>query len=238
MQIILISALVFVGAGVGTLTGFGTSTVLIPALAIVYPVRDVLLFVGIIHLCSDIWKLLLFRRGIKWKLLVAFGIPGIIASVLASMIVFAVDQEFLQRLLGVFILGYVVFLIFRPGFKLPTSMMTATVGGTASGLMAGLFGIGGAVRSMALSVFDLPKAVYLATIGAIALVIDVSRLTGYISQGQRLEQRLLLGMVIFIPISFVGAAAAKRVVDRVPQKHFRTLVAVFLLVAGLKLLFL
>jgi hypothetical protein len=89
-----------------------------------------------------------------------------------------------------------------------------------------------------LTAFDLPKAVYISTAGAIALFIDTTRLTTYFANGAKLPTLLLYGLPLFIPASFLGAALAKRIVDRIPQQHFRKIVAVFLLLMGIKLLLL
>ena len=107
----------------------------------------------------------------------------------------------------------------------------------ASGFFAGIFGIGGAVRGMFLSAFNLPKEVYLCTAGAIALVIDSSRLTSYVLGGARLSAILLWGLLLFIPASFLGAKIAKRIVDKIPQQYFRYVVGAFLFAVGIKLLF-
>jgi uncharacterized membrane protein YfcA len=138
--------------------------------------------------------------------------------------------------LGLFLIAYVVYLFAKSTFKVKQSIAAGALGGAASGFLAGIFGIGGAVRGMFLTAFDLPKAVYIATAGAIALVIDTTRLTTYLLEGARLETRLLYGMLIFVPASFLGASLAKRVVDKIPQAHFRKVVAVFLLLVGAKLL--
>jgi uncharacterized protein len=47
MDIALIAALTLVASAVGTLTGFGTSTIMVPVLASFLPVPQVLLLVGI-----------------------------------------------------------------------------------------------------------------------------------------------------------------------------------------------
>ena len=83
--------------------------------------------------------------------------------------------------------------------------------------------------------FDLPKEVYITTAGAIALIIDTTRLTKYVSEGVQLERLLLWGLTVFIPASFLGARIGKSVVDKIPQEHFRKVVAVFLLLIGIKL---
>ncbi len=116
--------------------------------------------------------------------------------------------------------------------------MTGACGGALSGFFAGVFGIGGAVRGLFLTAFDLPKEVYIATAGAIALIIDTTRLTTYFIKGARLEQLLLWGLIVFIPASFLGAKIARHIVDKIPQEHFRKVIAVFLLLVGIKLILL
>ncbi|UCG58093.1 MAG: sulfite exporter TauE/SafE family protein [Phycisphaerales bacterium] len=225
-----------IASSVGTMTGFGTSTIMVPVILLFYPVPQTLLFVGIIHWFGNLWKLLLFRQGIQWKLILSFGIPGIVATYLGASLVFAVSGAVLSRVLGLFLIAYVVYLFAKSSFKVKQSIATGALGGAASGFLAGIFGIGGAVRGMFLTAFDLPKAVYIATAGAIALVIDTTRLTTYLLEGARLQRHLLYGMLIFVPASFLGARLAKRVVDKIPQAHFRKVVAVFLLLVGAKLL--
>ncbi len=86
--------------------------------------------------------------------------------------------------------------------------------------------------------FDLPKEVYIVTAGAIALIIDTTRLTTYFREGARFEQLPPWGLIVFIPASFLGAKIAKSVVNKIPQQYFRKVVAVFLLLVGIKLILL
>ncbi|MBI4094650.1 MAG: sulfite exporter TauE/SafE family protein, partial [Candidatus Liptonbacteria bacterium] len=111
----------------------------------------------------------------------------------------------------------------------------ALSGGALSGFFAGMFGIGGAIRSMFLSAFDLPKAVYIATAGAIGIMVDSTRIITYFTGGATLPKELWYGLLLFIPISFAGAQIAKKIVDKIPQNKFRMVVAVFLFVIGAKL---
>ncbi|MBD3240508.1 MAG: TSUP family transporter [Chitinivibrionales bacterium] len=236
MVIVSITLLTIVAGGVGTLTGFGTSTIMVPVLLLFLPLPQTLLLVGIVHWFGDIWKVVLFRSGLSWKLILAFGLAGIVASYLGARVVFAAPERLLSRILGGFLLAYVVFLFAKPAFKVPGRTLTAMTGGALSGFLAGIFGVGGAVRSAFLTAFDLPKAVYLSTAGAIALFIDTTRIATYLLNDVRLEPQYAWGFVLFVPASFLGAGIAKRMVDRIPQKRFRLIVAAFLFLAGLKLL--
>jgi uncharacterized membrane protein YfcA len=233
----LILVVVIIASCVGTVTGFGTSTIMVPVLLIFkYPLPQTLLFVGIIHWFGNVWKLILFRRGFQWKLVLSFGIPGIAATYLGARFVFNISGAIHLRILGVFLICYVVYLFARGSFRVKRSLVAGACGGALSGFLAGLFGIGGAVRGLFLTAFDLPKEVYITTAGAIALIIDTTRLTTYLSEGARLERLLLWGLIAFVPASFLGARIAKSIVERIPQEHFRKVVAVFLLLMGIKLL--
>lgn len=228
--------LVIFASCIGTITGFGISTIMIPALLIFYPLPQTLLFVGIIHWFGNIWKLILFKKGFQWKLVLSFGIPGIAATYLGASLIFNIPSETLSRILGGFLICYVVYLFARSSFKIKANLFTSICGGASSGFLAGIFGIGGAVRSLFLTSFDLPKEVYIATAGAIALIIDSTRLSTYLLSGTRIENTLLWGLLLFIPASFLGAKIAQRIVNKIPQKHFRKVIAIFLLLVGIKLL--
>jgi uncharacterized membrane protein YfcA len=93
--------------------------------------------------------------------------------------------------------------------------------GASYGFLAGIFGIGGAVRSVFLSAFGLPKAVYIATSGAIAPAIDSMRIAAYLAGGSSLEPSILSGLILFILASLIGSIMGKRVVERIPQENFR-----------------
>jgi uncharacterized membrane protein YfcA len=136
----------------------------------------------------------------------------------------------------VFLAGYSIFLIFQSKFRVHAGLGTALSGGALSGFFAGMFGIGGAIRSMFLSAFDLPKAVYIATAGAIGLMVDATRIITYFTGGVTLAKELWWGLLVFIPVSFLGANIAKKIVDKIPQEKFRKVMAVFLFAIGLRLI--
>ena len=236
MEIFYIALLTLVAATIGAITGFGTSTLMIPVLAIFFPPVEAVFLVAIIHWFGNIWKVTLFRKGFNFRLVALFGLIGLVTSYLGAYMSLGANEHILLRFLGVFLAGYALFLIFQGKFKVPAGNMAALSGGALSGFFAGMFGLGGANRSMFLSAFDLPKAVYIATAGAIGLLVDSTRIITYFTGGATLPKELWYGLLLFIPISFVGAQIAKKIVDKIPQDKFRIVVAAFLLLVGVKLL--
>ena len=235
MITLYIAILTLIASAVGTLTGFGTSTILIPILLIFLPHIEVIFLVAIIHWFGNIWKVLLFRKGFNLRLFILFGVVGLITSYIGALISLGSNEEIFLRVLGIFLVIYSFFLIFKSYFKIPAVNVSALSGGALSGFFAGMFGIGGAIRSMFLLAFNLPKEVYIGTAGAIGLLVDSTRIITYFTGGVELPRMLWNGLLIFIPISFLGAQIAKRIVDKIPQNKFRTVIAVFLLFVGFKL---
>jgi len=68
--------------------------------------------------------------------------------------------------------------------------------------------------------------------------VDSTRIITYFTGGATLPKELCYGLLIFIPISFLGAQLAKRIVHKIPQNKFRSVIAVFLFAIGLKLILL
>ena len=110
------------------------------------------------------------------------------------------------------------------------------VGGSLSGFTKGLFGVGGGIRTVVLSAFDLPKKSYLSTGAAINIVIDTVRIASYWYQGITLSDRVRSGMPLFFIAAIIGGFVAKYCVNLVPQSSFRILVTFFLLIAGIWML--
>lgn len=219
------------------MTGFGTSTIMVPILSLFFPIPETLLFVGIIHWFGDIWKMVFFKKGWNLKLILLFGIPGIIASFWAAKLPLTLPEILLQRSLGAFLILYVAFLFYKPNWKLKASNPSALIGGTLSGFFAGIFGVGGAIRSTFLTAFDLPKSIFLFTSGVIGFLVDSSRLTQYFLSDIQLSQLLLSSVLLSILVSLLGAYLAKKLVNKIPQDKFRQFIAIALLLVGLRYLF-
>lgn len=236
MEILAIALLTLVSSAIGTIMGFGTSTIMVPVLVLFFPPVTAIFLVTIIHWFSDLWKVILFKKGFNLRLVALLGITGVVTGYGGAALSLAVDPTILLRALGVFLSLYALFLLLRPSFTIPARPSVAVAGGAVSGFFAGVFGVGGAVRSVVLTAFNLPKEVYVATAGAIGILVDSTRIITYLASGVSLPERLTWGLLIFIPVSFVGAYTAKGLVNRISQERFRVIVALFLFVVGIKLI--
>src|SRR3989338_7101442 len=99
-DVFLFLLLTFISSSVGTMTGFGTSTIMVPVLSLFLSIPQTLLFVGILHWFGDIWKIIFFKKGWNAKLIFLFGIPGVIASFYAARLPLTLPETLLQKSLG------------------------------------------------------------------------------------------------------------------------------------------
>ncbi len=234
--IVLLMASTFLASMFGTFTGFGISTILIPIFILFFPPPVTLLMVGIIHWFNNVWRLTLFRKGLVYKLILYFGVPGVLLSYTGARLTVEIPHDILTRAIGVVIIFYVIFIHIREDFEVRTSRKNALLGGGMYGFSSGLSGIGGEIRSMFLLAYKLPKPVYIATTGAISLTIDTTRIITYLHGGARLDTILLYGAVPLIFATFVGAYIGKNLLKKVPKEKFRPMVGIFLFLIALKMI--
>lgn len=234
-QIFWVGLLTVSASALGTVSGFGISTLMVPIMLFFLPFNETLLFVGLVHWFGDIWKLFLFKHGLNWKIILAFGIPGVITAYIGAALTFEISVNILSRLVGIFLIAYVLFIALRPKFRIKPSTSSALIGGTFSGFFGGLTGVGGgAIRAVVLTTFNLQKEVYVFTTGIVGATVDASRIIGYFTGGTRIEGALLIGIPFFILASFIGVKIGKVLVDKIPQEKFRLTIAFFLLIIGIK----
>ena len=99
--------------------------ILVKLLLFYLPLPQTLLLVGIIHWFGDIWKILFFKKGFNWKLILTFGIAGMVASYLGASIIFSISEKLISQILGGFLIAYVLFLFLKPKFKIPNGTLNA-----------------------------------------------------------------------------------------------------------------
>jgi hypothetical protein len=112
----------------------------------------------------------------------------------------------------------------------------AWLGGAASGLLGGLVGNQGGIRSAALQGFNLEAKPFVATATAIALIVDGSRMPVYFFTRPDVVERLAFLIGVMVLGVAIGTLAGARVLTRIPEKIFRQVVALLILALGLAML--
>ena len=191
-----------------------------------------LILVAISHIFGNLGRINFFRHGIDKKIIVTFGIPSILFSLLGASIVGILSQDILKVILGAFLIIISALFLVKPSLKVPTNRNIVIAGGGISGLITGLVGTGGALRATFLTGFNLEKTKYIATAAVIALGTDATRIPLYLSQGFLLQH-----YYYYIPIlaatAIGGSYIGKKIVGKIDQNIFRKIVLIAIILVSI-----
>lgn len=218
---------------IGTLAGFGSSTIFLPIALFFYDFKTSLVLVALFHVFGSIGRITFFRQSIHWKLLLQFGLPSVIFTIIGALLVNYISQPLLKLILGVFLVVFVVSSLWKPQLRLKQNNQNSFLGGGLSGFFAGLIGTGGAIRSAFLTTFRLEKAVYLSTAAVISLAVDLTRIPIYLKNDFLPRELFVLVPFLFLT-AIVGSFIGKKLVVRIPQELFRKWVLVAIGMVSLK----
>jgi uncharacterized protein len=73
--------------------------------------------------------------------------------------------------------------------------------------------------------FGLSKERYIATIASIALLVDITRIPLYFSQGFLSREFFYLIPILFL-IAFIGSWIGKKIVAHIPSQILRTIILI------------
>ncbi|MBI2593380.1 sulfite exporter TauE/SafE family protein [Candidatus Daviesbacteria bacterium] len=221
---------------IGTIAGFGSSTVFLPLALLFFDFKTSLVLVAFFHIFGNISRISFFRSGLDRHILIIFGIPSVLLTLIGALLVSYLPQEMLKGILGVFLIIYSIISLWKDDLKVRPSLFNSVIGGGLSGFLAGLIGTGGALRGAFLTAFALPKEKYIATAAAIALGVYLTRIPVYLKDGFLQSQYYWYMPILFI-VAFAGSFAGKQIVKRVPQKTFRKVVLIAILIIGVKFVY-
>ncbi|HWB62612.1 MAG TPA: sulfite exporter TauE/SafE family protein [Chitinophagales bacterium] len=219
----------------GTVGGFGSSLFFVPLAQFFFDMKTVLGITAIFHIFSNLAKLVLFRKTISWKLVLRFGVPGIVAVVLGAWLTTVVSFRYDELILGIFLIIFSVLLLLFPSLKIKDGWLSATTGGGIAGFLAGFLGTGGAIRGLFLAGYDLEKNLFIGTSAAIDMGVDLSRGVIYINSGYLTKDNYYL-VPLLIGVSAIGTYIGKLLLGRMEQGLFKKTLLAMILGIGLVML--
>lgn len=226
----------FIAEVLGTIAGFGSSTVFLPLALLFFDFKTALVLVALFHIFGNISRVSFFRHGLDKHILLIFGIPSVILTLIGALLVAYIPQDALKGILGLFLIIYSIVSLWKEDLKVKASLTNSIIGGGLSGFLAGLIGTGGALRGAFLTAFGLPKEKYIATAAAIALAVDFTRIPVYFAEGFLTSQYYWYVPVLLV-IALAGSFTGKQIVAKVPQKTFKKIVLFAILIIGVKFVY-
>ena len=228
----------FVAAAIAAVTGFGIGSLITPVLARAPGVagsagtRLAVAAVAIPHFVGTAQRFWILRRHVDRRVVLGFGITSAAGGLAGALLNSRASGRALSVVFGVLLVLAGVSELTGWIGRVRWNRRAAWAAGALSGLLGGLVGNQGGIRSAALLGFEVPKESFVATATAIALFVDLARLPVYLAtQGAEIAGlwRLLLVATVAVVL---GTIAGARVLSRIPERGFRRVVAVLLLGLG------
>ncbi|MES2800966.1 MAG: sulfite exporter TauE/SafE family protein [Bdellovibrionota bacterium] len=222
----------FVAEFIGSISGVSSSALFVPLARLFETMQVTLVLTAVLHVLGNSIRAVMYRKNIDWGLTIKFGLPAIVFSGLGAQYSDYLPERFYSLFLGLFLISLsTYFLFFETKNLFVGSKWLPYMGGALSGLLTGLLGSGGAVRSLALTVFNLNPLAFVATSTLIDFGGDIVRLVVYLKKdylGSEHYFYIPLLMLVVVIANWLG----KLILTRIPEERFRKLVLFFVMAMG------
>lgn len=252
MEVFIISAAAFFTAILTFFSGFGLGTILMPVFAIFFPVDIAIALTGVVHFANNIFKIGLVGKQASKPVLIRFGIPAILAAFAGAWLLVRLSDlppvyEYnllnntfqitpVKLIIAILLLFISLLEILPAGQKFQFGGRKLVLGGVLSGFFGGLAGIQGAFRSAFLIKSGLSKEAYIATGVIIASLVDLTRLSVYVSRFTESGLSENLALLISATVSAItGALIGKIILKKVTFRSIQILVTILLILISISL---
>ena len=86
----------FISEIVGTIAGFGSSTVFLPLAVLFVDFKTALTLVALFHIFGNLGRVGFFRHGLDKNMLIRFGLPSVALTLLGALLVSVIPQTLLK----------------------------------------------------------------------------------------------------------------------------------------------
>jgi uncharacterized protein len=232
--------LIVVGAAVAgaiaAVSGFGIGSILTPLLANLVGMKLAVAVVSVPHFLGTALRLALVREHIDKKVLLTFGITSAIGGLVGALLHVWLRSVVLSYVLGALLVFAGLMGVTRLGERMRFGRTAGWIAGALSGIFGGLVGNQGGIRSAALMRFEVSKESFVATATAIALLVDVFRMPVYAATQYRSLVSAWPAMLLATIGVVIGTLAGKPLLKRIPERSYRAIVSVIMLILGIWML--
>jgi len=253
MHTTVIACAAFLASGLTLFSGFGLGTLLMPVIALFFPLDVAIGMTAMVHFANNVFKLGLVGPGAHRGVVLRFGVPAVIAAIggalllgglstLPPVLAYTLAGHSLQVMPIKLIVGCVIVLFvaleLSPRFAaMSFDAKYLPFGGLLSGFFGGLSGHQGAFRSMFLLKAGIDKTQFVATGVVIAVMVDITRMLIYGWEGAARSHAANDWPLVAVATvaAFAGAFAGARLVKKMTIRAIQLIVSALLTIiaAGL-----
>ena len=222
-----------VAGAIASVSGFGIGSILTPVFNRHVDMRLAVAAVSIPHLVATAVRFWRMRRDTDWSVLKTFGLMSAAGGLTGALLQHLATSPALM-----FVFAGVLMFVGVAGLtglsqRLRFGRVAGWFAGAASGLLGGLVGNQGGIRSAALLGYELSPAAFVATATAIGLIVDFARMPVYVANDGHRLAGIAPAIALATAATVAGTFAGERVLTLIPVPVFRKLVALLVLALGI-----
>lgn len=232
----LIVVIVFFAAFVQCLSGFGFAVLIMPIITLVLGLQTAAPMVALTALTVYTINLARYRRAINVGEVLRLGAASVIGVPVGIWVLSNANEDLIKRILGLLLLAYAIYALARPTTSWVLSRRWVYPTGFFAGCLGAAYNAPGPPAIVYGSLRQWPRDEFRAALQALFFINAVLVVTSHLVT-KHVTTQVLTFYLYALPALVVGILVGVRVDTKVNRNHFRTLVAVMILVLGLLLTF-
>jgi uncharacterized membrane protein YfcA len=233
---LLLVIVAFFAGSISSITGFGIGTILTPFLALHFGVKLAVAAASVPHFAGNALRFWTLRDKLDKRILRTFGVMSAAGALAGSLLHVFAPNPALRVVLAVLLIVAGILGVTGRESHIRLGRVGAWITGGLSGFFGALIGNQGGLRAAAMLAFDVPKAAFVATATATALIVDAVRMPIYAAHEGRQILDIWPDVAIGAVSVIAGTYLGKALFGRIPEAMFRRLVAALILVLGVAML--
>ena len=225
------------GGAVASIAGFGIGSLLTPAIAITTGTKLAVAAVSIPHAIGTSLRLWRFRHEVDGRIVRSFGLTSAAGGLTGALLNTWASSRVLQLVFGSLLILAGLSQVTGYAKRWQLRGVLAWLGGALSGFFGGLVGNQGGIRTAAMLGFEVNKRQFVATTTAVAFLTDAARVPIYTAFEWQELTRLWPTITLATCGVVAGTLWGEKLLSRIPERQFRRLVGLLLLLLGVSFLF-
>jgi len=252
MEYVIICIVAFLASILTFFSGFGLGTILLPVLALFFPIEVAIALTGVVHFFNNMFKLVLVGKNANKKVLLYFGIPAVIAAFVGAYLLIHITELSpwftyyignrlfeitpVKLIIALLLIAFAIIELLPFIKNLKFEKKHLPFGGVLSGFFGGLSGHQGALRSAFLINAGLTKEAFIGTAVVISSFVDFTRLSVYASRILNADLKAQIPLILSATLSAIlGAFIGNKLLKKITLDFIQKLVAVLLILISIAL---
>ncbi len=232
MEYLLITLIMFLGAFLQGITGFGSGLIAVPLLAIFLPLTLITPLLSVINLVLALYLSWMLRHAIQLRQWLPLLFTGVLGTLVGNFLLVWLNVDLLQLIMALLVIT--VGLIFWFGLQLKSTGTPWQQGftGTIAGFCNGALTLSGPPVVLFLTSYGLARVSFRATLAVFFFTIAVTNVLSFSLQGsyELAHIPMLLAMAAG---ALIGGWIGHRISDYLSEQLFRKVSLLLVIAAGI-----